>query len=158
MDNLDFIMQNYDNVVKTLTIRGWQRPLFPTDTFSGKLQLPMPNRGGVFDYVYVHNDGTGKWKSWTDTLPKFEIAPGTLYSNIVVPNAYTAQYGYMLDLLLKHDKKVLACGPTGTGKSVYVYKTISSFPQVRENLNDTRSHTSCGGCCPSSVGHLYMAK
>jgi len=129
IDDLDHIQQKYDGVVKTLLIRNWQCPVFNNDIFSGKLMMPIPPRGSVFDYVYAPLDGTGRWKTWVEILPKIDIAPGTLYSNIVVPNAYTAQYGFLLDLLLQRDKKVLVCGPTGTGKSVYVTKTISAFPQ-----------------------------
>jgi hypothetical protein len=37
----------------------------------------------------------------------------TPYSNIVVPNNYTAQFTYMIELLVPQRKHVLMCGPTG---------------------------------------------
>ena len=56
---------------------------------------------------------------------KHEIPDGK-FQDIVVPTVYTAQFDYLLDLLLTHDKKVLVCGPTGTGKSCYAMNVLNS--------------------------------
>ncbi|CAM9841606.1 unnamed protein product, partial [Ectocarpus sp. 13 AM-2016] len=58
-------------------------------------------------------------------LPELQIPDAATMGDIVVPNAYTAQYNSLLTLLLNRDKKTIVCGPTGTGKSTYVFKTIT---------------------------------
>ncbi len=63
-------------------------------------------------------------------LPELQIPDAATMGDIVVPNAYTAQYNSLLTLLLNRDKKTIVCGPTGTGKSTYVFRTITqALPQ-----------------------------
>jgi dynein heavy chain len=89
----------------------------------------MPFRNDFYECVFIPEES--KWKFWVDLLPNFKIASGAAYSSIVVPNMYTAQFAYMLELLVPFQKHVLMCGPTGTGKSVYIFNTItSSLPQT----------------------------
>jgi hypothetical protein len=47
-----------------------------------------------------------KWKKWEDTIEHHEILDTAKYSDITVQTVYTAQFDYMLDLLLTHQKKV----------------------------------------------------
>ena len=47
------------------------------------------------------------------------------FSSIVVPNVITAQLGVLLDLLITHNFTPLVCGPTGTGKSVFINTVLN---------------------------------
>jgi len=119
---------DYGGVSNLLLMRGWKRPDFQVQSFKGTLALPMPIRQSFYECAFIPGDS--KWKYWSDLLPQYTITAGISYSNIVVPNNYTAQFTYMLELLIAQKKHVLVCGPTGTGKSVYVYNTITQvLPQ-----------------------------
>lgn len=129
MAGMDCLETTYANVWTLLQMRSWKKPDFLMATqFKGNFLLPMPMKSDFYECVYLTTES--KWKSWSDLLPSFTIPADTPYSSIVVPNNYTAQYNYMIDLLVPNRYHVLMCGPTGTGKSVYVYNGItSSLPQ-----------------------------
>jgi dynein heavy chain len=130
MNNVDCIEQNYQGIWNLLQMREWKKPDFFTSPMKGVMTLPMPFKTDFYDCLYIAEDS--KWKHWTDMLPQYVIPPDTPYSNIVVPNIYTAQYSFMIELLIPQNKNVLMCGPTGTGKSVYVYDSISvKLPQSK---------------------------
>lgn len=79
---------------------------------------------------HFYNPSRGEWTQWVHMLPELQIPDAATMGDIVVPNAYTAQYNSLLTLLLNRDKKTIVCGPTGTGKSTYVFKTITqALPQ-----------------------------
>ena len=122
------IETDFPTVWNALQVRKWEKPTFLTGSVKGSLAYPMPIKNDYSECIYIPEDS--KWKTWLDLLPNFKIAPGTAYSSIVVPNSYTAQINNMLELLLRTNKHVLICGPTGTGKSVYVTNTITAaLPQ-----------------------------
>ena len=126
--NLDCIESDYINVWNQLMIRSWSKPDFSVGIFKGHFCLPMPMKQNFFECIYIPEES--KWKSWVDLLPNFKIPSDAKFSSIVVPNSYTAQFSYMLQLLIPRKKNVLMCGPTGTGKSVYVNDIITKgLPQ-----------------------------
>eukprot|EP01035_Chromulina_nebulosa_P021320 gene21320-27624_t len=128
LSNVDCIETNYQGVWNLLLMRNWKKPDFITSPVKGVFANPMPMKFDYYDCVYVAEDS--KWKMWADMLPQFTIPPDTPYSNIVVPNNYTSQFTYMIELLVPQRKHVLMCGPTGTGKSVYINNTITkTLPQ-----------------------------
>ena len=128
LGNIDCLEDSYPGVWNILQMRHWKKPDFYTSSVKGTFTLPMPFKVDFFECVYIAEDS--KWRYWADMLPQFVIANDTPYSNIVVPNNYTAQYSFMIELLVPNRKNLLMCGPTGTGKSVYVYNTITSaLPQ-----------------------------
>ena len=128
ISSIGVIESDYISVWNALILRNWKKPDFFTNQFKGNLILPMPYKTDFYECLYVPEES--KWKTWLDTLPDYKIPTGSLYSSILVPNNYTAQYSYMLELLIPMKKHVLMCGTTGTGKSAYVYNTItSSLPQ-----------------------------
>ena len=45
---------------------------------------------------------------------------------ILVKTADTARYSYLLQLDIKNDFHVLFCGPTGTGKSIYIKNILNN--------------------------------
>jgi len=126
---MDILDGEYAGVMNGLLMRNWKKPDFLSSTsFKGTFLLPMPFRNDFYECVYLPEES--KWKYWSDLLPACVIPPNTPYSTIVIPNNYTAQFNYMMELLVTHHKHVLMCGPTGTGKSVYIYNVITTtLPQ-----------------------------
>ncbi|CAM9229232.1 unnamed protein product [Discosporangium mesarthrocarpum] len=133
IEDLGVIETEWDGVNNALQVRGWKAPDFSTEgrAFRGKLSRPCPDKeGDARNYCYSATKG--EWVPWVSMLPELNIPAGTPMGNIVVPNAYTAQYNMLLQLLLTRNKKVLVCGPTGTGKSAYVFRTITqALPQEK---------------------------
>jgi dynein heavy chain len=124
----DYIKMKHPGVMNALAVRKWTPPDFDKGIFSGRLNLPLPNDGSIYDVCYIPADG--KWKTWVEILPKFKIEDKTSYSSIVVPTAFTSQMSHLIRLMIPHNKPVLICGPTGTGKSVIAFQAIAKqLPQ-----------------------------
>lgn len=87
-----------------------------------KLKTALPDKGLLHDYFYNPTDG--KWKEWTTCLPKEEISPTANYGDIIVPNIATAIFDYNVHLLITSERRILVCGPTGTGKSAYMKRML----------------------------------
>ncbi|CAM9242983.1 unnamed protein product [Ectocarpus fasciculatus] len=129
--DLGVIENEWEGVNNALQVRKWSPPNFAEKerAFSGKLSNPCPARDGG-PRAHFYNPSRGEWVQWVNMLPELQIPDAATMGDIVVPNAYTAQYNSLLTLLLNRDKKTIVCGPTGTGKSTYVFKTITqALPQ-----------------------------
>eukprot|EP00903_Cladosiphon_okamuranus_P016611 g15323.t1 len=129
--DLGVIETEWDGVNNALQVRKWNPPNFSEKgrAFSGKLCNPCPARdGGARAHFY--NPSRGEWVQWVNMLPELQIPDAATMGDIVVPNSYTAQYNSLLTMLLNRDKKTIVCGPTGTGKSTYVFRAITqALPQ-----------------------------
>lgn len=126
--NIDCIESDFPGIWTALQVRRWNKPDFHSARIKGTLSFPMPLRSDFYECCYVAAES--KWKTWADLLPAFQIPPDAQYSSIVVPNNYTSQIAFMGTLLIPQYKNVLVCGPTGTGKSVYIFNTITTnLPQ-----------------------------
>lgn len=91
-------------------VRQWSPPNFAEKgrAFSGKLSNPCPARDGG-PRAHFYNPSRGEWVQWVNMLPELQIPDAATMGDIVVPNAYTAQYNSLLTLLLNRDKKVNHC-------------------------------------------------
>ncbi|KDO23984.1 hypothetical protein SPRG_10681 [Saprolegnia parasitica CBS 223.65] len=114
MESMGALNAKYIVVGRALQVRKWVKPAF--DTYA--LTLALPTKGNLHDYLY--NLDEGKWVRWEDTLKEYIIPPNSPFSTIVVPTIYTAQLENLVKLLVSSKRKVLVCGPTGTGKSSYL--------------------------------------
>ncbi|KAK3267509.1 hypothetical protein CYMTET_23939 [Cymbomonas tetramitiformis] len=93
--------------------------------------IPDDNGSSVYDYVF--NKERTAWQLWTDTITpeQREIPSGTPFSRIIVPTKDSSRYTYLLDLAIKMEMPILFCGPTGTGKSVYVNRYLMQLPKEK---------------------------
>lgn len=122
MEDTSFIREEYPAVGRGLTVRGWKCPA----VIQGRKQLcPLPSDGTVYDWLFQANTG-GSWIDWKDTIAKEKIPDGSQFSQIIVSTVDTQQFNYNLKLQMLHLNPVLVCGPTGTGKSAYILKLLSS--------------------------------
>ncbi|RHY32869.1 hypothetical protein DYB32_002144 [Aphanomyces invadans] len=115
MDSMQVLTTKYVIVGRALQVRNWTKPA-GFDTYA--LASPMPAKGNLHDYLYSADEA--KWMRWEDTLKEYTIPPASPFSTIVVPTTYTAQLDCLVKLLVTNKRKVLVCGPTGTGKSCYL--------------------------------------
>ncbi|ALC38670.1 Dhc36C [Drosophila busckii] len=82
--------------------------------------FPIPKQGSVFDYRYI-KEGKGKWKPWQDDVNAAPPLPRDIPVNqIIIQTNESVRIAAVLDLLVRHNKPLMLCGPTGTGKSVYI--------------------------------------
>lgn len=77
----------------------------------------------IYDYNlrFKENKTEGcEWVKWIDLLENIEIPAKTKPQTIIVPTQDTIRYSYLLHHNIKSSIPTLFCGPTGTGKSVYI--------------------------------------
>ncbi|XP_073386521.1 uncharacterized protein [Physcomitrium patens] len=91
---------------------------------SFKWALPYPKIGSIYSYCFWKPEQT--WKDWLLIVDNRPPAIDAGYNDIIVPTLDTARYSFLLILLVVHQKHVLFCGPTGTGKTVYIKNNLSS--------------------------------
>jgi dynein heavy chain len=125
LGSVDSIESDLPGVWNMLMMRQWVKPDFlqATNGVKGSFINPMPIKSEYSECVYLPTES--KWKNWADLLDSHKIPADSQYASIVVPNNFTAQFTYLIELLTPHSKNILMCGPTGTGKSVYVTNTIT---------------------------------
>ena len=87
------------------------------------LPLPFPGRGTVYDYTF--DKKSVSWVHWLDTVTTEQIPVSADFHDIVVPSTDTIRYSAILELLLTHSNHVLFCGPTGTGKTIYIKRKLA---------------------------------
>jgi len=61
-----------------------------------------------------------EWVKWIDLIENIEIPAKTKPQTIIVPTQDTVRYSFLLEHNIKNSYPTLLCGPTGTGKSVYI--------------------------------------
>jgi len=81
----------------------------------------------VYDYQFVTKEGgtDGQWVSWNDLIDKTEtISDKLMPSEIIVKTMDTMRYSFILKRNILAKIPTLFCGPTGTGKSVYIKNVL----------------------------------
>eukprot|EP00434_Breviolum_minutum_P010844 symbB.v1.2.009560.t1/scaffold598.1/size183230/2 len=92
-----------------------------------KLQPNLPDRGSVFDYV-VDLKQPG-WTTWVETVDAQNIPNSAQVQNIIVQTVDNVRYRHILEHCIQHRIKLLFCGPTGTGKTVYMQQALMAMPK-----------------------------
>ncbi|KAF1322385.1 Dynein heavy chain, partial [Globisporangium splendens] len=133
LDSLQVLETKYIIVSRALQVRKWTRPTFDDGKATYTFMLPVPTKGNLHDYYFNIEDG--KWFKWEDMLREYVIQPNTPFNQIVVPTIFTAQLECLVQLLVTNKRKVLVCGPTGTGKSCYMGAILNDvLPQDKYSV------------------------
>lgn len=78
----------------------------------------MPQIGLVYDYCFDRVEKV--WKTWTNTVPSYQVDNQLSFGEIVVPTFDSIRMKYLKRMLIINKKHVLCPGPTGTGKTVNI--------------------------------------
>lgn len=94
--------------------------------FQGRKIMPgCMDRGTIFDYVYFPEKN--EWKGWMDLTNKENIdkfPKDSQVQDIIVTTADKIRYSYIQEYCINANIPTLFCGPTGTGKSVYIQNVL----------------------------------
>ena len=93
---------------------------------SHQISNPYPKDQSMYS-IYFDTE-KAKWSSWTSLISREPFDPNLEAHEIIVPTVDTTRYTYLFDTfcknaILNHDLNrmaILLCGPTGTGKTVYI--------------------------------------
>ncbi|RYY35898.1 hypothetical protein EON62_02155, partial [archaeon] len=111
-------------------VRGWcapgsnPDPRNPYSKAGAALVALPPVKASMYDVFYCAGDS--RWREWTAAVAKPIIPATAMYADILVPTVASVQFDYFVPLLLTQKNSVLVCGPTGTGKSVYMKRLLLS--------------------------------
>ena len=97
------------------------RELFE-DPQAPKVTVPVPDRGLVYDSCF--DVSKGKWLTWLETIPTFQIPSTAQFQDILVPTMDSIRYVHIMTLLMDGNYPSLFVGDTGTGKSVMIKEKL----------------------------------
>ncbi len=89
--------------------------------------LPDTSSSALLDYgVDVE---TGEWFLWKTKVPVVEIETHKVTSpDVVIPTVDTVRHEEVLHSWLAEHRPLLLCGPPGSGKTMTLFSTLTSFP------------------------------
>lgn len=91
-----------------------------------KKKMQFPDRGLLYDYcLQPKPNGEEEWVRWLDTMNNTDEIPAkSLPHEIIVKTNDTVRYSYLLKMNVMAGRATLFCGPTGTGKTVYIKNVL----------------------------------
>ena len=93
---------------------------------STALSQMMPESASVYDWFF--DSDKAEWQLWSAMLEDTSLPADAQFREIIVPTVDTARYTFLLQQAVASGSPLLFVGPTGTGKSVYSKRFLSSLP------------------------------
>jgi dynein heavy chain len=75
-------------------------------------------RATIYDFQW--DLALSRWVPWEDKIDRTPIPNDSSFRQIMVPTVDTVRYLFLANLAITNNNPILFCGPTGTGKSVYL--------------------------------------
>ncbi|EAS00969.2 dynein heavy chain (macronuclear) [Tetrahymena thermophila SB210] len=86
-------------------------------------KITVPDNGQIYEYNLRYKEAKSEgieWVKWVDLIENIDIPAKAKPQTIIVPTQDTVRYSFLLEHNIKNCVPTLFCGPTGTGKSVYI--------------------------------------
>ncbi|XP_076243987.1 dynein heavy chain at 62B [Calliopsis andreniformis] len=81
--------------------------------------ISVPSEDLIHDYFYTYR-GRGAWRKYSDVARQEEFSDTGSIVQLIIPTVDTVKYQSLFLKHIKHRKRFLLYGETGTGKSVYI--------------------------------------
>lgn len=81
--------------------------------------ISLPSDGLIHDNFYIFR-GKGTWKFFFDVVKVEPIVETQSIGQMLIPTMETVKYQYIFQRHIRHKKRFLLFGKTGTGKSFYI--------------------------------------
>lgn len=93
------------------------------------IALPPANPTySLIDYEITLN---GEWSLWQNKVPQIEIETHKVASpDVVVPTVDTVRHELLLNTWLAEHKPLVLCGPPGSGKTMTLFNSLRSLPDM----------------------------
>lgn len=91
---------------------------------------PATSSYSLIDYEIGLNHG-GEWSLWHSKVPQIEIETHKVASpDVVVPTVDTVRHETLLNTWLAEHKPLVLCGPPGSGKTMTLFNSLRSLPDM----------------------------
>ena len=93
------------------------------------IPLPPPGSGlPIIDYEVTFN---GEWSLWQNKVPQIEVETHKVAApDVVVPTVDTVRHESLLNTWLAEHKPLVLCGPPGSGKTMTLFSSLRSLPDM----------------------------
>ncbi|KPM05539.1 dynein heavy chain, cytoplasmic-like protein [Sarcoptes scabiei] len=93
--------------------------------------IPLPNPNPSYTLIDYEINLTGEWSLWQNKVPQIEIENHRVASpDVVVPTVDTVRHESLLNTWLKEHKPLVLCGPPGSGKTMTLFNSLRSLPDM----------------------------
>ena len=86
----------------------------------------MPDSASVYDWYFDTSEL--EWKLWTSKIDGEPLPADAQFREIIVPTVDTVRYTFLLEQAVASHRPINLVGPTGTGKSAYSKRYLTSLP------------------------------
>ncbi|CAG0895372.1 unnamed protein product, partial [Cyprideis torosa] len=102
------------------------------DFISSATTIPLhPTAGGTMPIIDYEVTAHGEWSPWSDKVPTIEVETHKVASpDVVVPTVDTIRHEVLLKTWLAEHKPIVLCGPPGSGKTMTLFSTLRSLPDM----------------------------
>ena len=93
--------------------------------------IPLPPLNPQFSLIDYEISLNGEWNLWQTKVPQIEIETHKVASpDVVVPTVDTVRHESLLNTWLAEHKPLVLCGPPGSGKTMTLFNSLRSLPDM----------------------------
>ena len=109
--------------------------------------IPLPPPNPLYSLIDYEITFQGEWSLWQNKVPQIEIETHKVASpDVVVPTVDTVRHESLLNTWLAEHKPLVLCGPPGSGKTMTLFNSLRSLPDMEVvGLNFSSATTGSGG-------------
>jgi dynein heavy chain 1 len=93
--------------------------------------IPLPPPNSVVPIIDYEVTFAGEWALWQSKVPQIEVETHKVAApDVVVPTVDTVRHESLLNTWLAEHKPLVLCGPPGSGKTMTLFSSLRSLPDM----------------------------